>query len=210
MERSLPLFIVRGTQLNILSMSEGVQAQSGDKVILFSPAEEVDLSTMDDEAIFARLVLDAPVLDLPKGFAFKDIVQKAAAQLAQELPLSAEQLATGFLEGTRYGASLLTNSVALPHLTVPNIGHTKFLIVRCRDGISLDSQDIHYEGTAINEAMAGGVSALFFLVSPEEKPRLHLRILSQIVKAIDQDDFIMQWKMASDTIELRSVLMPKG
>ena len=152
--------------------------------------------------------MEAPILDVKEAIKFKDIVTQASGQLSQHLPLSSEQLATGFLEGMRYGASLLTKSVALPHITVPNIEKTKLLLVRCREGIELDSTDIHYEGSAIDEELAGAISALIFLVSPEDKPRLHLRVLSQIVKTIDRDNFVSAWNKARNTGELREVILP--
>ena len=203
-----PLFNIRGAQLNVLTVNEVVQLEVGDKLMLFAPPEASDFSAMKDEEVFRHIVMEAPILDVTEQIGFKDIVHKASGALAQHLPLSSEQLATGFLEGTRYGASLLTNSVALPHITVPNIERTRLLLVRCREGIALDSQDIHYEGTAINEELVSGVSALFFLVSPEEKPRLHLRILSQIVKTIDHEKFVSSWAEAKNTVDLRNVLLP--
>ncbi len=204
---ALPLFKVRGSQLNILTPNEVVQAEPGDKVILFTPAQEGDLSLLEDEEVFKHIVMDAPILDVTEAISFKEIVKRASGLLAQQLPMSAENLATGFLEGTRYGASLHTKSVALPHITVPEIEKTQLLLVRCREHISLDSHDIHYEGSEVDEGLADCVSALFFLVSPEEKPRLHLRVLSQIVKAIDRPAFLADWEMARSVAELRGVIL---
>lgn len=206
--QALPLFIVRGSQLNVLTINEPVQPEAGDTVVLFTPAQEADLDVMKDEEVFRHIIADAPILDIKETINFRDIVKQASTQLSHFLPLSSDQLAKGFLEGMRYGASLLTKTVALPHLTVPNIDKTRLLLVRCREGITLDSTDIHYEGTAIDEELAGGVSALFFLVSPEENPRLHLRVLSQIVKTIDQDEFLSSWNNARNVGELREVVMP--
>ncbi|MFK7848988.1 MAG: cation:proton antiporter [Rhodothermales bacterium] len=207
---ALPLFVARGSQLNVLTVSEVTQVEVDDTVILVTPAQEGNLTLMNDEEVFKHIVMEAPILDFSEVLTFQQIVKRASETLSQDLPLSAEKLATGFLEGTRYGASLLTNSVALPHITVPNIEQTKLLLVRCRKGTSLGSEDIHYEGTEISKDLAGSVSALFFLVSPEEKPRLHLRVLSQIVKTIDQDNFIAEWEDAGNVDDLRKVLLPSG
>ncbi len=207
-DEALLLFIARGSQLNVVTINEVAQPEAGDTVVMFTPAQEPDLDEMNDEEVFSHIVMEAPILDIKETLKFKDIVMRASTELSHHLPLSSEQLATGFLEGMRYGASLLTKTVALPHITVPNIEKTRLLLVRCTEGIALDSTDIHYEGSAIDEELACGVSALFFLVSPEEKPRLHLRVLSQIVKTIDKDEFVKAWANAENVTELRQVILP--
>lgn len=207
-DEALLLFIVRGSQLDVMTINEASQPEAGDTVVLFTPAQESDLEDMKDEDVFRHIIKEASIVDINENLKFKDIVHQAATQLSHHLPLSSEQLATGFLEGMRYGASLLTKTVALPHITVPNIQQPQVLLVRCKDGIALDSTDIHYEGSAIDEDLARGVSALFFLVSPEEKPRLHLRVLSQIVKTIDKDDFEQNWMNARNIEDLRHVILP--
>ncbi len=74
-------------------------------------------------------------------------------------------------------------------------------------------EDLHFEGSGAEsdgEAHANSVAAFLFLVSPEDKPRLHLRMLSEIVQHIDKEDFNLLWKTAKGEEGLREALLPKN
>jgi uncharacterized transporter YbjL len=49
--------------------------------------------------------------------------------------------------------------------------------------------------------------AAFFLASPENAPRLHLRILAQIAARVDDETFLLEWIEAADEQELKEVML---
>ena len=51
------------------------------------------------------------------------------------------------------------------------------------------------------------VNAIFFLVSPENNPSQHLRILAQIAGRVDDDDFMKDWYKANSEQELKETLL---
>jgi APA family basic amino acid/polyamine antiporter len=51
------------------------------------------------------------------------------------------------------------------------------------------------------------VHAFFFLVSPEEDPGQHLRILAQIASHLDDESFIKRWLSAEDSHDLKEILL---
>jgi len=58
------------------------------------------------------------------------------------------------------------------------------------------------------EGEAGSlVQGLFFLVSPEDMPGQHLRILAQIAGRIEDEHFLPDWLKAEDHQTLREVLL---
>ncbi len=210
----IPLLWIRGHQLTILTELENFQPEIGDTVIVFTPPTAGEDDLFDYKDIFDRAVERSLVLDLEEASSFKEIVKQAAAMLSQRLPVSADHLARGFLEGARYGASPLTRSIALPHLRLPDIKIAELLLVRCQDGVSIHFEDLHFDRKKKNapegNSRANLVTTFIFLVSPENRPRLHLRFLSEIVKRIDADDFVTAWNKASSDDELRNALRTGG
>jgi len=151
---------------------------------------------------FDEIVAKANVVDAPRGDTFEDIVQKASEELASLLPTTADSLAQGFLRGTRVGATPVTGGVALPHLRLPNLEQSMMVIVRSKDGVTIDVGDAfggHHEEQSIH--------AIFFLVSPEDDPSQHLRLLAQLAGHVDKEGFMTQWLTASTNQEMKEILL---
>ena len=51
------------------------------------------------------------------------------------------------------------------------------------------------------------VKALFFLISPEDNPTQHLRILAQVAGVVDDPIFKENWLNASDEQEIKEILI---
>jgi hypothetical protein len=51
------------------------------------------------------------------------------------------------------------------------------------------------------------LGALFFLVSPEQDPAQHLRILARIAERVDEESFADDWARAEDEHQLRQSLL---
>jgi basic amino acid/polyamine antiporter, APA family len=155
-----------------------------------------------EEDPFDEVVARAFVIDLPHRASFEAVVAEATTRLAARVPCSAELLAQGFLQGTRTGATPVAGGAALPHLRVPDSTRAELALVRCREGVQIDSADVFGDthGTSC-------VQALFFLVSPDHDPGQHLRLLAHLAGQIDQDGFLSSWLDASDQSQLVEVLL---
>ena len=51
------------------------------------------------------------------------------------------------------------------------------------------------------------IQAIFFLVSPENNPTRHLRILARIAERVDEESFAVAWEDARDEHDLRECLL---
>ena len=127
---------------------------------------------------------------------------------ALRLPIAADRLAKNFLEGSRYGATPVSHGVALPHYRLPHITQPEMVMVRCRSGLSIEFEALHVEeeGQALQERLEP-VYAILFLVSPEDNPGRHLRILANIAGRIDDPRFIEAWRSAGDEQQLKEALL---
>ena len=151
---------------------------------------------------FDDIVAKSRVIDAPANATFKDIALLASEELSALLPATATSLADGFLHGTRVGATPVTGGVALPHLRISNIEQSIMVIARSKEGIAIDVGDAfggHHEEQSIH--------AIFFLVSPEDDPSQHLRLLAQLAGHVDKDGFMDLWLNASTNQEMKEILL---
>lgn len=151
---------------------------------------------------FEMLVANAAVIDIEEGVDFETVVEQASDVLARDLPVTSEELRTTFLQGTRIGATPVSHGAALPHMRLPDIEHSRILLVRARAGIPVVTDtDIPGE-----HGEPQTVYAFFFLISPEADPSRHLRILAQIAGRVDDAGFQNDWLSAPGPLHLKELL----
>ncbi|MFZ2054736.1 MAG: amino acid permease [Candidatus Aminicenantales bacterium] len=149
------------------------------------------------------VIARAPVIDFHQPLNFDEVVRQAATKLAETLKVNRHIFEEGFMEGTRVGATPVSHGAALPHLRLPDIHHPELIIVRSSAGVKVDVDD-----ECLGEhASPFPVHAFFFLVSPEEDPGQHLRILAQIASHVDDESFINRWLSAEDSHDLKEILL---
>ena len=154
------------------------------------------------EDAFDEVVARAFTLEHQKGESFEDVTRRAAARLAQRLPLGAEQLAEGFLHGTQTGATPVSHGTALPHLRVPGATAPEMVLVRSLSGLTVEVGD-----QFTDERHGTLIHAVFFLASPEKNPGQHLRLLAGIAGRADDDDFMDAWLSANAEADFREAVL---
>ena len=156
-----------------------------------------------DQDPFDAVIAGATLIDTKEALNFQEIVEKAAAQFEKRIPGKSDILKEGFLQGTRVGVTPVSHGVALPHMRLPNIDHPEMVIVRSVPGVEIDIDD-DFLG---KDATKTPVHAFFFLVSPEDNPGQHLRILAQIAGLADEKKFMKQWLSARHEQELKELVL---
>jgi mannitol/fructose-specific phosphotransferase system IIA component (Ntr-type) len=152
---------------------------------------------------FEEVVARAVVLDMPGSAHLDDIVERVAHTMAPDLHLSPEEMALGFRDGARAGAMPVAHGAAFPHLRLRGVQFPRISLVRCRDGVTVET-----DGPApFGHEPAEPVRALFFLISPETDTGQHLRILGQLAARVDEADFMDEWLSADDAQQLKEVLL---
>lgn len=152
---------------------------------------------------FDDIVLRSKVFELNQEMHFETVVEKVAVWLNTILPINAEQIIQQIMEGTRMGATPVTHGVALPHFRVENIDHPEMVLVRSTPGVKV----CIYNPLTHEEEGEETVHAIFFLISPENNPTQHLRILAQIAGRVDDKTFQNDWNSAKDEQELKEALL---
>lgn len=150
---------------------------------------------------FDEIVARAIVLDYDGQIDYDEIVDRASEALAPRVPSSASDLARGFVEGTRTGATPVSRGVALPHMRIPGISSPEMVLVRSRKGVDIEV------GGAAGHITRERSHAIFFLVSPEEDPARHLRLLANLASHVDEESFLVRWLEARREYELRQIFL---
>lgn len=157
-----------------------------------------------EEDPFDEVVARAPVLDLDSGKAFGAVIEEAATVLAKRTGISAELLRAGFEEEMVAGFMPVARGAALPHLRIAGLDRPTLLVARSREGIEVETR---LGGAPPSRPARERVHAIFFLLSPEDEPGQHLRLLGHLATHVDDDGFVDRWLAASDVDALRATLL---
>jgi mannitol/fructose-specific phosphotransferase system IIA component (Ntr-type) len=156
-----------------------------------------------DKDPFDAVVASAHTLDIKEKFTFDQVVEQVAKIFSKLFYLDSDALKKGFLEGTLVGATPVSNHAALPHLRLPKIKHAEMVIVRSHYGIKVDVHDNLHRNHSPDEK----INAFFFLISPDDNPGQHLRILAQVASHVDDKSFIKKWRHAHNEQDLKELLL---
>ncbi|HQV30619.1 MAG TPA: amino acid permease [Calditrichia bacterium] len=151
---------------------------------------------------FDTVIAQCAVLDYREAVDFERVVRDASLQLARRIGAEADKLEQEFLQGTRIGATPVSHCAALPHARIAGLDHPDLVMVRCAVGVTIE---VDPEISLVIPEKP--VLAFFFLVSPEENPGQHLRILAQIAGHVDGEEFMNKWAGAANQQELKELML---
>ena len=154
------------------------------------------------DTAFDRLVARADVLHLDDPKPYDAVVEEVAARLAKRYDISTETLKHGFLEGAPYSAVSVSHGAALPYCRLDGIDEPEMVMVHCQSGICVDLED-EIEELDVSEP----VYAFFFLVSPRKDEGEHLRTLATLANRTDEEQFLVEWRAATDEQEVKESLL---
>jgi amino acid transporter/mannitol/fructose-specific phosphotransferase system IIA component (Ntr-type) len=152
---------------------------------------------------FDEVVARAAVLDYGEPVSLAGVIERASRLLERRLPVDTEALVEGFGRGVRGGGTPVAYGAALLHARFPDIDTSEMVLVRCVDGIRVDVDDDDMARQAANVP----IRAVFFLVSGEEDPGRHLRILAQLAGRVEDESFMPEWLEGRHEQELKETLL---
>jgi mannitol/fructose-specific phosphotransferase system IIA component (Ntr-type) len=160
--------------------------------------EEKDIG---DASAYDKLVARASVLRLSDSVSYDEIVGRAAAVLSERSGHSPDALRHGFLEGSRYSSTSVSNGAALAYAQVDGLSRQQLVLAHCQTGTSV----LFENGTASMEGAP--IYALFFLLSPKDDEGRHLTTLAAIANRVNEDQFLLEWRSATDEQEIKESLL---
>jgi amino acid transporter/mannitol/fructose-specific phosphotransferase system IIA component (Ntr-type) len=152
---------------------------------------------------FEELVARAPVLELPDGSPLSTLLSRAADRLSGSAGIPAPDLVRRFRAEVEGGFLPVGRGTAIPHLRIEGIDQPLLLLARCRNGLRF----LESTGEPSLREKLAEVRAIFFLLSPQDDPGQHLRILGHLAAVIEGEDFLGRWTAADDEAELKGALL---
>ena len=152
---------------------------------------------------FDAIVARSFVLDLTEEISFDAVVEQASKKLSQRLPNTAEEIEARFMQSVMAGGTTVTCGVALPHFRIDSIDRAELVLVRSKYSIPFFVKNPLTTEVETEEK----VRTVFFLVSPEQDPGQHLRILAHLAGRVEEERFFGEWTTANDEQELREILL---
>ena len=157
-----------------------------------------------DEDPFDEIVARSLVIDLDGPAEFEEVVRQVSKWLSGRVPHTADEIETQLLARTHIGSTPVTHGVGLPHLRIDGIEDCEMVLVRSLPGIHIQFTD-----PLTGHEVEARLTAIFFLFSPEGDPSRHLRILAQIARRADDENFLTEWQAAADEFELKEIVLPR-
>jgi amino acid transporter/mannitol/fructose-specific phosphotransferase system IIA component (Ntr-type) len=154
------------------------------------------------DTAFDRLVARAEVMHLDDPLPYRQVVEQVSGRLAERYGISTDTLMHGFLEGAPYSAVSVSHGAALPYCRLDGIDEPEMVMVHCQSGICVDLED-EIEDLDLSEP----VYAFFFLVSPKDDEGEHLRTLATLANRVDEEQFLVEWRAATDEQEAKESLL---
>ncbi len=179
----------------------GQKRYSGLDVELRSILKEKGLR---DEDPFDEIVARSLVIDLDQPAEFEDVVREVSEWLSGHVPHTVDEIEKQLLDRTHIGSTPVTHGVGLPHLRIDGIERGEMVLVRSLSGIHIQFTD-----PLTGHEVETQLTAIFFLFSPEGDPSQHLRILAQIARRADDENFLKAWHTATDEFELKEAVLPR-
>jgi mannitol/fructose-specific phosphotransferase system IIA component (Ntr-type) len=143
---------------------------------------------------FDKIVEDAVVLDLDRRMNLEEFLEVAATRLASRVGIKPERLQHLLLEREKEISTILSPTLAVPHVVVDETDGFEILLARCRQGIffSHEYPEIH---------------TVFVIVGNRKQRNFHLRVLSAIAQIVQNPDFDAKWLAARNEQALRDVVL---
>ena len=143
------------------------------------------------EDIFEQCIVRAGVIRHREEHLDVDIYREASSMLAERLDLPVGEIYEILNNLSKTGATPIGENVALPHTKMEQADHPELIIVHSKQGIAV-------------KGASKPVYAMFILVSPEDKPRQHLRFLAEMANRIEGIDFSGEWRSLDDEDAIRN------
>ena len=155
-----------------------------------------------DSDPFDQVVTEAYVIDILHQTTFQELVTRASQKLATQLPVSASQLIPGFLEESSIEITSSAHEVAITHVRINGLERPHMLLARAQHGLRIYTTSDAQLGRSPDDL----IRAILFIVTPEDNPGQHVRLLTRITKRAEDDGFIPEWLEARTGQDLKEAL----
>mgnify|MGYP000208998760 CR=1 FL=1 len=182
----------KGSVTPILNFANNTFTFSGENNKTLSKG--INLLLERNDFYLARVIQEHLITSLnPKSF--DEMLELLMQRISNVIPIIPyERTLADLVARESKSPTLIGNGVAIPHVYCPELTKSICMIARLEKPIPIEEKD----GVPISIA--------FFLLSPPENPKMHLRILSDIAKLVSDKNNLAAITVAKNKTEILKVL----
>lgn len=143
---------------------------------------------------FDGIIEDCVVLDIESSIQMEDFFKLVSNTLADRLKLQPAAMLKLFIDREKQSSTVLTPTLAIPHIVIGGSQIFDLCLVRCKEGIT-------FSGSKAK------VQAVFVIAGTEDHRNFHLYSLSAIAQIVQDADFEKKWLAAKNKEALRDIIL---
>lgn len=156
-----------------------------------------------DEDPYDLVVERAPIIEFDSE-SFEEILNQSASCLADGLPLSADELIDRIRKIGWYEGIPISEGAALFHFRSPRVDSTRMVLARSKRGFRVElPPDVETEPSE----HSCKVFLMILLVSGNDKPGQHFRIIAELAKRIEDESFMAACRHIESHQRLKELLL---
>jgi len=146
---------------------------------------------------YEEVVARSSIIDISsKDPEISGLIDLCADIFAGRLKLDKKRISEDLSERYRHKFTNLGNGVVAGYLRYSNLATAEMVVFRMRKAVEVQIPGINTP-----------VYALIFLVTPETKPGLDMRLVGHLAEIVQPESFLKRWLNAESEKELREILM---
>lgn len=143
---------------------------------------------------FDKLVEEATILDLENAMTKQEFFHLVAEQLCEKIQDSCDHFYQALLHREEESSTVLTDTLAIPHIIVEGEKKFSILLARCKDGVYFSEE-------------APQVKIIFVIAGSRDERNFHLQALAAIAQIVQDVNFETKWLNAKNTQALRDLVL---
>jgi len=143
---------------------------------------------------FDHIIEECVVLDIEQSVILEDFFKAAADALSHRLNAEPAQLAELLMEREKQSSTVLSPTLAIPHILIDGEHLFDILLARCKEGIVFpeSQQKVH---------------TVFVIIGTTDERHFHLQALSAIAQIVQEPSFEKTWMTAKSKDALKDIVL---
>jgi amino acid transporter/mannitol/fructose-specific phosphotransferase system IIA component (Ntr-type) len=158
----------------------------------------------ENRETYGELIEEARIVETGKATDFREAMESGAHTLAEEMDLAVEDLSRLLVDEVDHGLMPVANGVAILHHRFAALERDHLLILRLPQTVRVEFDE--QTAQILNH---GPVDTVIFLLSPEQSPGRHLRILATLAAQVEAAGFRASLEVDDSDAAWRRLLMPE-
>ena len=143
---------------------------------------------------FDELIESAVVLDIDKSISKEEFFHIIADKVCVNINKSSDYFYNKLLDREAESSTVLTDSLAIPHIIIEGEKKFNILLARCKEGIYFNDE-------------AQKVNTVFVISGTHDERNFHLQSLAAIAQIVQNSNFEKKWLKAKNIEALRDIVL---